>query len=157
MSKATILVCPPDVQISELSNILKERWHSHHWFTPQTSPALQIQEVGQGTSYLSVDELGPAEEVTRDYEENDDLPLKIRSKLRGKKYYLLTFNDERLFMEAIILILLRLSSHLDDMWLDNDYGMLIPAGTFLEESARNPAWEWRQFQLVSTDVSSTIE
>jgi hypothetical protein len=145
MSKATILVCPSNVQISELSNILKERWPSNHWFTPQKPPALQIQEVvDHGVFYLSVDELGPAEEVTRDYEENDELPLKIRSQLRGKKYYQLSFNDDRLFIKAITLILSRLASHLDGMWLDNDYGVLIPARRFLEESARNPAWEWRQ-------------
>ena len=146
MSQSTVLVCPPDVQISELSNVLKEQWPSHHWFTPQGSPALQIQEVEHGTSYLSVDELGPAEDVTQEYEENDELPVNLRSQLRGKHYYLLTFNNEHLFMKAFLLILSRLKSHLDDIWLDNGYGALIPARTFMEEAARNPAWEWRQFQ-----------
>ena len=119
-----------------------------HWFTPRQHPEAHIQEVNQeGVSYLSVDEFERPEEVTQNYEEWDELPLEIRSQLRGKKYYMLTFNDERLFMEAIRLMLSRLTAHLDNMWLDNDYGALMPARTFMEESARNPGWDWRRFQL----------
>jgi hypothetical protein len=145
MSKSVVLICPVDVTLLRIYTMLNEQWPGKCWHISGERPEAQVQYYDNGCWYVSFNELTPTQDVRSDYEDNDEIPQNIKEKLVEKVFYLVSFNDYEFCGTVIRYLLSRLIASSPDIWLDNDYGVLIPARSILAEFDVDPNWDWRSY------------
>jgi hypothetical protein len=143
MSQSVVLIFPTTITLESICQMLREQW-DQNLFVHLGRCNIEVQEPGNGIKYVSIGELVPADEVHDDYLSNEDIPVEIQEKLRDTVFFHVAYNDY-IFCSTVIQYLFSKLTHVQDrVWLDNDYGTLIPAETVLREFGINPLWDWRQ-------------
>jgi hypothetical protein len=143
MAKSAVLIAPADVTLHRISAALNEGWPANSSYVEGEKPQAHVQVADNGAWYVTFSELTPTDDVRGDYEDNDEIPESIRKALSGKRFYLVSFNDYGFGAAVVRHVLSALGAASEDIWLDNDYGVLIPAGRILAELAADPNWDWR--------------
>jgi hypothetical protein len=82
-------------------------------------------------NYVTVSEF-PREETEADYKTNDFIDRAFVEDLDGHVFYGLRFNERRLFDAVLKHLLRHAGTNLKRTWIDNDYGVVLPAAVVFE-------------------------
>lgn len=154
MTQSVMLICPTTVTLKDICRMLSEQWSQNMFVHPDRCT---IQTGKNSTIYVSIHELVPADEVRDEYLCDDDIPARIREKLQDTVFFTFGYNDHSFCGSVIQYLLSELENVRDRVWLDNDYGTLIPADTVLKELRANPAWDWRRYSPPPEDPHNNGE
>jgi hypothetical protein len=134
MSQSIVLILTSNIQPSDIESCLKVKFDTA--ITTNTSGGLNVlvaerDKFGAPVSYVTVSEF-PREETQADYKSNEFIDQNFVADLEGHVFYGLRFNDRRL-LDAVLEHLLRHSgTNLKRTWIDNDYGVVLPAAVVFE-------------------------
>jgi hypothetical protein len=134
MSQSIVLILTSNIQPSDIESCLKVKFDTA--ITTNTSGGLNVlvaerDKFGTPVSYVTVSEF-PREETQADYKSNEFIDQNFVADLEGHVFYGLRFNDRRL-LDAVLEHLLRHSgTNLKRTWIDNDYGVVLPAAVVFE-------------------------
>jgi hypothetical protein len=143
MAKSAVMIAPADITLADIYSFLQECWPNNSSYISGQRPQAHVQVSNDGTWYVTFGELTPTEDIREDYADNEDVPEAIKAKLDGKRFYAVSFNDYKFGSTVVRRLLSRFAPMSQDIWLDNDYGVLVPASRVLAELDANPNWDWR--------------
>lgn len=143
MSQSIVLIAPAGTTLTSLRGLLSDQ-PGCSIFQPTTGgEQLSIEDHGDGgVSYLTIDDMLPAEEVAEQYATNDELDEQFRREVGDKAFHLVTFNDFDLARRTLRR-LLSAAERARDFWIDNDYSVVIRGDVVLARLSEDPDWDWR--------------
>jgi len=144
MSQTIGLITPNSCDLHILELILQEAWAIDHMPRESGKVDLQIQLIGTGDEalYVSISELNLLA-TAEEYSGNEDLPEQFRGAVHNSRFYSIAFNSLELAKDVMRILLNGLASDINKLWIDDDYGRVMPAADFLENLATIPGWDWR--------------
>jgi len=148
MSKSIVLIVPADVTLSHIGTSVSEQSivERIYTITEGPSPRFQVQGSSNGLDwYVDIMELPNRQDALREYLEWD-LPTSVKQQLEKETFYSISYNSLTSASFIIRDLLSTLIVSHPDIWLDNDYGELIPGQTVLNEFKRNPQWDWHTYR-----------
>jgi len=145
MSQSIVLIGPSGMTLESLHGLLAGEYGCSMVQPTPGSEQLHIEDHSStGVSYLTIDELGPIEDVRNDYATNDELDEQFRREVGDKAFHLVTFNDFDLARRVVRRLLSAVAQGARDYWIDNDYSVVIRGDVALAGMTEDPDWDWRR-------------
>jgi hypothetical protein len=135
MSQSIVLILTDNVQPIDIETCLKQKFDTTKMTNTRGGLEVQVAErdkFGVAVNYVTVSECTPRERVEEDYKSNEFIDPAFMADLDGHVFYNLTFNDRRLFDVVLEHLLRHSGTNLKRTWIDNDYGLILPAAVVFE-------------------------
>ena len=134
MSQSIVLILTRNIQPTDIERCLKDKFDTS--ITTNASGGLNAlvaerDKFGTPENYVTVSEF-PREETEVNYKTNDFIDRAFVEDLDGHVFYGLTFNDRSLFDAVLKHLLRHVGTNLKRTWIDNDYGVVLPATAVFE-------------------------
>lgn len=142
MPQSALLTCRNNVGMSVIESALEPAFRVHRYPTSRGGVEIQLRD-DQYDWYVSIEEMSSPAEVAEDYETNESLSPQFRGSVRGSVFYSIRYNNFQIVKEAVELILATLEDELDHVWMDTDYGEVLPGREVLRRLREEPGWDWR--------------
>jgi len=134
MSQSVTLILTSNVQFSDIGSSLKGKFETSTTTDAMGKVIVVVAErdrFGVAVSYVNVSE-APRECALEDYQTNEFINPAFLADLDEHVFYDMTFNDRRLFDAVLQQLLLHSGTNLKRTWIDNDYGVVLPAAVVFE-------------------------
>ncbi|MGZ5909848.1 MAG: hypothetical protein ACXWLB_08225 [Reyranella sp.] len=143
MSQSVVLIGPTSTTLETLHRLLADEPGCSMVYPTAGLEQLNIEDHrGGGVSYLTINELGPLEDVRQDYATNDELNEQFREEIGDKAFHLVTFNDIGLGRRVVRRLLSAAAERARDLWIDNGYDVVIRGDVALARLTEDPDWDW---------------
>jgi hypothetical protein len=134
MSQSIVLILTRNIQPADIERCLKDKFDTS--ITANARGGLNVlvaerDKFGTPVNYVTVSEF-PREETEADYKTNDFIDRAFVEDLDGHVFYGLRFNERRLFDAVLKHLLRHAGTNLKRTWIDNDYGVVLPAAVVFE-------------------------
>jgi len=139
MSQSITLILTSNVQFSDIETSLKGKFDASIATDAMGKAIVMVAErdrFGVAVSYVKVSE-APREFALEDYQTNEFINPAFVADLNGNVFYDMTFNDRRLFDAVLEQLLLHSGTNLKRTWIDNDYGVVLPAAVVFDPGDGN--------------------
>jgi hypothetical protein len=156
MSQSIGIITPKSYTLTAIELAISRHWRVEKIPRLGGKIDLQVQGVGSDLAdiFVSIAELDSVIAAT-EYAENEDLPEKFRRVVNESSFYLASFNSLGLIKDVMRELLLAFGGSLDTSWIDDDYGRIIPAATFLYKLTSDSEWDWRSWPASIRTVFAT--
>ncbi len=143
MPQSIVMICPKEMSINTIKDNLPEIWESHVTFVSREAGQLQFHGPDMSW-YVRIDEYEDTNAAADEYRTWDVVDDALRTSLAGgMAFFSVDFSDFQIAKSLIADILGDVRVDLSKMWIDNDYGNLIPARLFLE-MIKDQHSDWRR-------------
>lgn len=148
MPQSCALICPGNVDLDTFREILQRTWGDAFIEHPKDArPGLQVRECSRASWYVSIEPCIDRCAAINDYKSNDTLPSTFRDHLDRQAILYVRYSDFRKAREILRQLLTILGDKVHQSWLDNDYGLVLPAAMVLNRLVEDEDWDWRSEEL----------
>jgi hypothetical protein len=138
MQRALVLIAPPSLSLEQMrQRLVLDASLAIAW---AEDGDLEVRTTSDPKNYVSVGPAPDRELAIRDYSESDELDEGFRATVADQEFIVLLANSMPL-LRRVARAALELSG--PAAWVDDDYGHVIQAQSFLSRLDRDPEWNLR--------------
>ncbi len=142
MSQCIILICPKSLNQNNLFETITDILKPCDITTSVYPPEIQVHEINRNW-YVIVEEMSDRVGLIDDYKSNTLLNGIFRRNVDNYIFYWIRFNNFIIVNEMMCNLLKAFTNMIDDIWIDNDYGVVINGNDVLSILKQNINWDWR--------------